>query len=291
MTSRTGAQLVAEALIKEHVDVVFGYPGGAILDTFDALYLAKDKLRFVLARHEQGAVHMADGYARATGRVGVVVVTSGPGATNAVTGIATANMDSVPLVVICGQVGTSVIGNDAFQEADVTGITRPVSKHNYLVNDIKELPAVIKEAFHIASTGRPGPVVIDLPKDVQKASTSVPYPDTVDIPTYQPNYEGNMNQIRKMANAIKKAKKPLAYVGGGAIIAGATEELYKFIKKTKIPVAETLMGLGAYPESEPENLRMLGMHGTCYANYAVQDCDLLIAIGARFDDRVTGNVQ
>ncbi len=291
MTSRTGAQLVAEALIKEKVDVVFGYPGGAILDTFDALYLAKDKLRFILARHEQGAVHMADGYARATGRVGVVVVTSGPGATNAVTGIATANMDSVPLVVICGQVGTSVIGNDAFQEADVTGITRPVSKHNYLVNDIKELPAVIKEAFHIASTGRPGPVVIDLPKDVQKASTSVPYPDTVDIPTYQPNYEGNMNQIRKMANAIKKAKKPLAYVGGGAIIAGATEELYKFIKKTKIPVAETLMGLGAYPESEPENLRMLGMHGTCYANYAVQDCDLLIAIGARFDDRVTGNVQ
>ena len=291
MTSRTGAQLVAEALIKEKVDVVFGYPGGAILDTFDALYLAKDKLRFILARHEQGAVHMADGYARATGRVGVVVVTSGPGATNAVTGIATANMDSVPLVVICGQVGTSVIGNDAFQEADVTGITRPVSKHNYLVNDIKELPAVIKEAFHIASTGRPGPVVIDLPKDVQKASTSVPYPDTVDIPTYQPNYEGNMNQIRKMANAIKKAKKPLAYVGGGAIIAGATEELYTFIKKTKIPVAETLMGLGAYPESEPENLRMLGMHGTCYANYAVQDCDLLIAIGARFDDRVTGNVQ
>ena len=291
MTSRTGAQLVAEALIKENVDVVFGYPGGAILDTFDALYLAKDKLRFILARHEQGAVHMADGYARATGRVGVVVVTSGPGATNAVTGIATANMDSVPLVVICGQVGTSVIGNDAFQEADVTGITRPVSKHNYLVNDIKELPSVIKEAFHIASTGRPGPVVIDLPKDVQKASTSIPYPETVDIPTYQPNYEGNMNQVRKMAAAIKKAKKPLAYVGGGAIIAGATEELYKFIKKTKIPVTETLMGLGAYPEDEPENLRMLGMHGTCYANYAVQDCDLLIAIGARFDDRVTGNVQ
>ena len=184
MTSRTGAQLVAEALIKEKVDVIFGYPGGAILDTFDALYLAKDKLRFILARHEQGAVHMADGYARATGRVGVVVVTSGPGATNAVTGIATANMDSVPLVVICGQVGTSVIGNDAFQEADVTGITRPVSKHNYLVKDIKELPSVIKEAFHIASTGRPGPVVIDLPKDVQKATTSVPYPETVDIPTY-----------------------------------------------------------------------------------------------------------
>ena len=291
MTSRTGAQLVAEALIKENVDVVFGYPGGAILDTFDALYLAKDKLRFVLARHEQGAVHMADGYARATGRVGVVVVTSGPGATNAVTGIATANMDSVPLVVICGQVGTSVIGNDAFQEADVTGITRPVSKHNYLVNDIKELPNVIKEAFHIAATGRPGPVVIDLPKDVQKATTNIPYPETVDIPTYQPNYEGNMNQVRKMAAAIKKAKKPLAYVGGGAIIAGATEELYKFIKKTRIPVAETLMGLGAYPEDEPENLRMLGMHGTCYANYAVQDCDLLIAIGARFDDRVTGNVS
>ena len=289
--SRTGAQIIVEALIKEKVKVAFGYPGGAILDTFDALYLAKDKFRFVLARHEQGAAHMADGYARASGEVGVAVFTSGPGATNAVTGIATANMDSVPMVVICGQVGTSVIGNDAFQEADVTGITRPVSKHNYLVKNVDELPEILTEAFHIARTGRPGPVVVDVPKDVQQASSTVPFPEKAHIPTYQPNFEGNMNQVKKMAAAIKKAHRPLCYVGGGTIISNATEELYKFVKKTKIPVTETLMGLGAYPESEPENLRMLGMHGTCYANLAVQNCDLLIAIGARFDDRVTGDVD
>lgn len=289
--ARTGADVVVEALVNEKVEVVFGYPGGAILDVFDRLYQAQDKFRFILVRHEQGAAHMADGYARATGKPGICVVTSGPGATNTVTGIATAYMDSIPMVIISGQVPSYYIGNDAFQEADVTGITRPITKHNYLVKNVKDLPRVLKEAFYIATTGRPGPVLVDIAKDVQKAACDIPYPDSVDLPSYQPNYEGHMNQIKKMAEAIKHAKRPVAYVGGGAILSNASEELYTFIKKTQIPVTMTLMGLGAYPTTEPESLHMLGMHGTRYANYAVQESDLLIAIGSRFDDRVTGKLD
>ena len=288
--ARTGADVVIEALIREGVEVIFGYPGGAILDVFDRLYLSRDKFRFVLTRHEQGATHMADGYARVTGRPGVVIVTSGPGATNTVTGIATAYMDSVPMVIITGQVPSSMIGNDAFQEADVTGITRPVTKHNYLVKDVNDLPRVLKEAFVVAAAGRPGPVLVDIPKDIQRAECHTPYPDTVLLPSYRPTYEGNVNQIKKAAEAIKTAKRPLAYVSGGVISSNASAELYAFIKKTHMPVTTTLMGLGAYPDTEPESLKILGMHGTKYANYAVQNCDLLIAIGARFDDRVTGKV-
>ncbi len=288
---RTGADVVVEAIKREEAKVVFGYPGGAILDVFDKLYLAQDGYRFILVRHEQGATHMADGYARATGKPGVVVVTSGPGATNTVTGIATAYMDSSPLVVITGQVPSHYIGNDAFQEADVTGITRPITKHNYLVSAVNDLPRILKEAFYIAASGRPGPVLIDIPKDIQKMACDVPYPDTVDLPSYRPNYEGHTNQIKKMAEAIKHAKRPVAYVGGGAILSNAGPELSIFIKKTGIPITTTLMALGAYPQQEPENLLMLGMHGTRYANYAVQECDLLLAIGARFDDRVTARIE
>jgi acetolactate synthase-1/2/3 large subunit len=289
--ARTGADVVVEALVKENVEVAFGYPGGAILDVFDKMYASKDAFKFVLVRHEQGATHMADGYARVTGKPGVVVVTSGPGATNTITGLCTAFMDSIPLVVITGQVPSHFIGNDAFQEADVTGITRPVTKHNYLVKDVNDLPRILKEAFYVATTGRPGPVLIDIPKDIQKQECKALYPDSVELPTYRPTYEGNMNQIKKMAREIKKAKRPVAYVGGGAITSNASEELYKFIKKTHMPVTTTLMALGAYPETEPESLMMLGMHGTRYANYAIQECDLLLAIGARFDDRVTGKLD
>ena len=287
--ARTGADVVVEALHKEGVEVIFGYPGGAILDVFDKLYAAD--FRFIVGRHEQGITHMADGYARVTGKPGVVIVTSGPGATNTVTGLATAYMDSVPLVDITGQVPSSVIGNDAFQEADITGITRPVTKHNYLLKDVAELPLVLKEAFYLATAGRPGPILIDFPKDMQREECHEPYPEKLDMPTYKPTYKGNINQIKKAAQAIKQAKKPVAYVGGGAITSGAHKELYEFIKKTGMPVTTTLLGIGAYPEAEPESLKMLGMHGTKYANYAVTNCDLLVAIGARFDDRVTGKTS
>jgi len=286
---RTGAEVLAEAFKKEGVEIIFGFPGGAVLDIFDKLYDAGIKL--LLSRHEQGMTHMADGYARATGKPGVVIATSGPGATNTITGLATANMDSVPLVMITGQVPSHFIGNDAFQEADVTGITRPVTKHNYLVKDINKLPEIIKEAFYLATAGRPGPVLIDIPKDVQTAKTSVPYPDTLNMETYQPTYEGNIKQIKKAVEAIKMSKKPVAYVGGGAITSGAHKELFDFIKKTGIPITTTLMGIGAFPENEPESLKMLGMHGTRYANYAIQMSDLIIAIGARFDDRITGKLS
>jgi len=289
--ARTGADVVIEALQREGVDLIFGYPGGAILDVFDRLYLAGDAFRFVLTRHEQGATHMADGYARVTGRPGVVVVTSGPGATNTVTGIATAYMDSVPMVVITGQVPSSMIGNDAFQEADVTGITRPITKHNYLVKDVDDLPGVLKEAFYVAASGRPGPVLVDIPKDIQKKACTTPYPASISMPTYRPTYEGNLNQIRKAADAIKASARPLIYAGGGVIISNAADELRAFIRKTHIPITTTLMGLGAYPDNEPESLKVLGMHGTKYANYAIQNCDLLIAVGARFDDRVTGKTS
>jgi acetolactate synthase-1/2/3 large subunit len=284
-----GAELVIDCLEKEGVDVIFGFPGGAVLDIFHLLN--KSDINFVLVRHEQGAAHMADGYARSTGKVGVCIATSGPGATNLVTGIATAYMDSIPIVCITGQVPTPMIGNDAFQEADVTGITRPITKHNYLVKSADALPAVIKEAFYIARSGRPGPVVIDVPKDVQKAKSPKRYPEKHELPGYKPTIEGHVRQVRKVAAAIKEAKRPLVYSGGGVLLSGAWDELREFVHKTGIPITTTLMGLGAFDETEPLSLKMLGMHGTKYANMAVCETDLLIAIGARFDDRITGRLD
>ncbi len=260
-----------------------------MLDIFDLIN--RSELKLVLVRHEQGAAHMADGYARSTGKVGVCMATSGPGATNLVTGIATAYMDSIPIVALTGQVPTPMIGNDAFQEADVTGITRPITKHNYLVKTADELPSVIKEAFFIARSGRPGPVVIDIPKDVQKAESSKRYPEKHELPGYKPTLEGHVRQIRKVAAAIKEAKRPLVYAGGGVLLSGAWDELRAFIRKTSIPVTTTLMGLGAVDETDPLSLKMLGMHGTKYANMAVCEADLIIAIGSRFDDRVTGRLD
>ncbi len=286
---KTGAEIIVDALLKEGVDTAFGILGGAILPLFDVLYDAP--LRFILTKHEQGAAHMADGYARATGKVGVCIATSGPGATNLVTGIATANMDSVPLVAITGQVFTTMIGNDAFQEADVTGITRPITKHNYLVKEVKDLPRVMKEAFHIASTGRPGPVLIDIPKDVQIAKTEYSYPKKVEMKNYQPTYFGHPQQIKKAAQAIRQASRPIIYAGGGVIISGAASQLTELARKAQIPVTTTLMGLGGFPETDSLSLGMLGMHGTHYANHAIMESDLIIAIGSRFDDRVTGELS
>jgi acetolactate synthase-1/2/3 large subunit len=284
-----GAELLIDCLEKEKVGAIFGYPGGSVLDIFDAMY--KSSLNFILTRHEQGAAHAADGYARATGKVGVCLATSGPGATNLVTGIATAYMDSIPMVAITGQVPTRMIGNDAFQEADITGITRPITKHNYLVRDVNELPRVIREAFHIASTGKPGPVLIDIPKDVQRAHSDAQWPKTIEMRGYKPTYEGHIKQIEKVAEAIKEAKRPVLYVGGGVIASSANKELKELVDKTDIPVTMTLLGLGSFPDTHPLSLKMLGMHGTRYANYAVTESDLLIAVGARFDDRVTGKVS
>jgi len=284
-----GAELLIDCLEKEKVGAIFGYPGGQALDIFDALY--KSPLNFILTRHEQGAAHAADGYARATGKVGVCIATSGPGATNLVTGIANAYMDSIPMVAITGQVPTRMIGNDAFQEADITGITRPITKHNYLVRDVNELPRIIREAFHIASTGKPGPVLIDIPKDIQKGHTDVQWPKTIEMRGYKPTYEGHIKQIERVAEAIKEAKRPVLYVGGGVVISGASKELKELVDKTGIPVTTTLLGLGAFPDTHPLSLKMLGMHGTKYANYAVTEADLLISVGARFDDRVTGKVS
>ena len=285
----TGAQIMIECLKREGVDVLFGLPGGAILPTFDVLY--DSGLKFILVRHEQGAAHMADGYARATGRPGVCIVTSGPGATNLVTGIATAYMDSVPMVCITGQVATTAIGSDAFQEADTVGITRPVTKHNYLVKDVRDVARIVREAFYIASTGRRGPVLIDFPVDVSRAKTEFVFPKSVNIRGYKPTVEGHPKQIEKAAEMILAAKRPVLYVGGGCIASDAAEELTAFARKTGIPCTTTVHGLGAFPESDPLSLRMLGMHGTHYANYSVQNSDLLIAVGARFDDRVTGKVD
>lgn len=285
---RTGVECLMDGLKAAGVQMIFGLPGGSVLDIFNGLYNAPFK--FILARHEQGATHMADGYARATGRVGCCLVTSGPGATNAVTGLGTAYMDSIPLVCISGQVPTNMIGNDAFQEADTTGITRPVTKHNYLVRSVDDLPRTIAEAFYIARTGKPGPVLIDIPKDVQRASTKATTPERVNIRGYNPNTEGHPKQIARLAEAINKAKKPLFYVGGGAIAANAAVEVAQLVHKTKIPVTTTLLGLGAFPETDPLALRMLGMHGSVTANYATHHCDLLVSIGARFDDRVTGKI-
>lgn len=286
----TGAEILLESLKREKVKVIFGYPGGSVLPLFDKMYDRKEP-RFILTRHEQGAAHAADGYARVTGEVGVCLATSGPGATNLVTGIATAYMDSVPIVAITGQVKTFLIGNDAFQEADVTGITRPVTKHNFLVKDAKELAQIVKEAFHIARTGRPGPVLIDLPVDVQLASSEFHYPGQVEIRSYNPTVEGHKGQIKRIAKAIEKSKRPILYIGGGIIISGANHELMELVKRTHIPVTTTLMGMGAFPDTHPSSLGMLGMHGTVYANHAIQESDLIIAVGARFDDRVTGKLD
>src|SRR3990167_5133579 len=285
----TGAEILIECLKREGVEVMFGYPGGAVLPIFDKLYDAD--VRFILTRHEQGAAHAADGYARATGKVGVCLATSGPGATNLTTGIANAHMDSIPMIAITGQVATSLLGRDSFQEADVTGLTMPISKHNYLIKKAADLPQTIKEAFYVARSGLPGPVVIDIPKDVFTAKIDYKYPDKVDIPSYKPRTEGHPKQIAIAVKAIQAAKKPIIYAGGGVIAANAAKELKELAEKCNIPVTTTLMGIGAFPETSELSLGMLGMHGTAYANYAVTDCDLLIAIGARFDDRVTGHIE
>ncbi len=284
-----GARILLECLKKEGVDTVFGYPGGTVINIYDELYSFKD-IRHILPRHEQAGVHAADGFARATGRVGVAIATSGPGATNTVTGIATAYMDSIPIVVITGQVPTPLIGNDAFQEVDIIGITRPCTKHNFLVRDVKELATILKKAFYIARSGRPGPVLVDIPKDVQIAQTDFKYPDTVEIRGYKPTIEGHPKQVERAIEMLLAAKKPVVYVGGGVILANAAEELTKLCSMLNVPVTTTLMGLGAYPEDAPNSLRMLGMHGTYYANMAMTSTDVLVAIGARFDDRVTGKL-
>ncbi|HVN67921.1 MAG TPA: biosynthetic-type acetolactate synthase large subunit, partial [Candidatus Sulfotelmatobacter sp.] len=285
----TGAQALLESLHREGVDIIFGYPGGVVLPLYDAMYTDK-RVKHILVRHEQGAAHAADGYARATGKVGVCLATSGPGATNLITGIANANMDSIPMIAITGQVTTPLLGRDSFQEADVTGITMPISKHNYLIKKVEDLPRTVKEAFHIARSGRPGPVVIDIPKDIFTNKLDFTYPDKVDIPSYKPRTEGHPKQIALAVKAIQAAKKPIIYAGGGVISAGASAELKELAEKCNLPVTTTLMGLGAFPEIHELSMGMLGMHGTAYANYAVTECDLLIGIGARFDDRVTGHI-
>lgn len=286
---RSGAQLLVEALKAENVEIIFGFPGGVVIPVFDALY-GERELRLVLVRHEQGAVHAADGYARSTGRVGVCLVTSGPGATNTVTGLATANFDSVPLVVLTGQVSRNMIGNDAFQEADIVGISRSVTKHNYLVTDRKDLGRILREAFYIARSGRPGPVLVDIPKDVLMEASAEPLPDTVSIRGYNPVYKGHPLQIKKAAHALAKAKKPLFYVGGGLNISGAAEVFRKVVQTVNVPTIASLMGISVLPSEHPRFLGMLGMHGTYAANTAVQNCDLLFAIGTRFDDRATGDL-
>jgi len=286
---KTGAQIIVDTLIEEGVDTMFGYTGGVVLPLFDKLYDAP--IRFIIPRHEQGGCHMADAYARASGKVGVVVATSGPGACNLVTGLATAMMDSVPVIALTGQVRTELIGNDAFQEADTTGITRPVTKYNCIVKDVKDLARVIKEAFYIASTGRQGPVLIDLPVDVEVAKYKTDGSGEMKLPGYRVPAKGHARQISTAAKAINISQRPVLYVGGGVISANASEELRQLAEKAHLPVTTTLLGLGTYDQNRPESLDMLGMHGTAYANYAVQECDLLIAVGARFDDRVTGKVK
>ncbi|MBT6227039.1 MAG: biosynthetic-type acetolactate synthase large subunit, partial [Candidatus Scalindua sp.] len=288
--SKTGSQILIDALKKENVEYVFGLPGGVVIPLFDTLFDESD-IKFILTRHEQAAGHAADGYARATGKVGVCIVTSGPGATNLTTAIATAYMDSIPMVAITGQVKTHLIGSDAFQEADVTGITRPISKHNYLVKDIKELGRIVKEAFYIASTGRPGPVVIDLPVDVTTDTWDGDTPDKINLPGYKPSYEGNVRQIKMAAEAINRSKRPVIYAGGGVISSNSSKQLIELAEKANLPVNTTLLALGVFPEDNEKALGMLGMHGTVPANYAVHKSDLLIAIGARFDDRITGKID
>lgn len=286
----SGAEIIIKSLIEENVEYIFGYPGGAVLPLYDAIYL-QDEVKHVLVRHEQAAAHAADGYARVTGKPGVVLLTSGPGLTNAVTGIATAYMDSIPMVVFSGQVATSLIGNDAFQEVDTIGITRPCVKHNFLVKDVEDLAYTIKKAFHIATTGRPGPVVIDVPKDVQVALTKFNYPKKIALRSYNPIVKGHSGQIRKAYNLFMGAKRPMVYTGGGVILGEACEELTELVRALNVPITNTLMGLGAYPASDKQFIGMLGMHGTYEANMAMHECDVLFAIGARFDDRITGVLE
>jgi len=288
---KTGAQILIDALSKEGVEIIFGYPGGQVIPIFDAFYQVNTP-RIILVRHEQAAAHAADGYARATGKVGVCLATSGPGATNLVTGIATAYMDSIPMVAITGQVPTPVLGSDAFQEADVVGITRSITKHNLLVKSIDELPGMLKQAFYIARTGRPGPVLIDIPSDVSRATIdNYEYPEKIAMRSYRPNTVGHNRQILRVAELIASCRKPVIYAGGGVILSGATPELFELVEKTNIPVTTTLMGLGSFPGTHPLFIGMPGMHGSKTANYALQQTDLLISVGARFDDRVTGNVD
>jgi len=285
----SGAQILIECLKREGVELLIGYPGGQVLPIFDKLYDCD--IRFILPRHEQAAAHAADGYARATGKVGVCLATSGPGATNLTTGIANAYMDSIPMVAITGQVKSHLIGNDAFQEADVTGITRPITKHNYLVKDVRELARIIREAFYIASTGRPGPVLIDIPSDIQLQETEFIWPESVELRSYKPTYFGHPGQIKKAVKLISGAKKPLLYIGGGVISSGAAPEIKILAEKIQAPVTWTLMGIGGFPATHKLGLGMLGMHGTAYANHAIMSADVIIAIGARFDDRVTGRID
>ncbi|MHB1665421.1 MAG: biosynthetic-type acetolactate synthase large subunit [bacterium] len=287
----TGSKILIESLLREGVSTIFGYPGGAVLNIYDELFNYKDKLNHILVRHEQGAAHAADGYARATGKVGVVLVTSGPGATNTITGIATAYMDSIPMVIITGQVPTILIGNDAFQEADTVGITRPCTKHNYLVRNVKDLARIVKEAFYIASTGRPGPVLIDIPKDVTSNVAEFDYPESIEMRSYNPTYFGHHVQILKVVNELLKAEKPMFYIGGGVINSNAAAELKEIAEMMDLPVVSTLMGLGGFPSEHPLFFGMLGMHGTYAANTGISNADFIVAIGSRFDDRVTGKVD
>ena len=288
----SGAEIVVQALIDEGVEYVFGYPGGAVLHMYDALF-KQDQVKHILVRHEQAAAHAADGYARATGRCGVCLVTSGPGATNAVTGIATAYMDSIPLVCISGQVPTPVIGSDAFQEVDTVGITRPCVKHNFLVKDVRDLATTLRKAFYIAMTGRPGPVVVDIPKDVTDPNIKIPYhyPREIQMRSYQPTEKGHLGQIKRAVELMLQAKRPVLYTGGGVVLGEAAAQLTELARLTGFPLTSTLMGLGAYPMTDPQFIGMLGMHGTYEANMAMHETDVLIAIGARFDDRVTGKIE
>ena len=286
----TGAEIFVRSLEAEGVEYIFGYPGGAVLHIYDALY-TQDKVQHILVRHEQAATHAADGYARSNGKPGVVIVTSGPGATNAVTGIATAYMDSIPLVVFTGQVPTHLIGNDAFQEADNIGITRPCVKHNFLVKDVNDLAETIKKAFYVATTGRPGPVVVDIPKDITADKAAFSYPDKVSMRSYNPVHVGHSGQIKRAVKLMQTAKRPILYTGGGVILGNASESLTELARILNFPVTNTLMGLGAYPATDTQFVGMLGMHGTYEANMAMHHCDVLIAIGARFDDRVTGHIE
>lgn len=287
----SGAEIVVQSLKDEGVEYVFGYPGGSVLHIYDAFFKQQD-VKHILVRHEQGATHAADGYARSTGKPGVVLVTSGPGATNAVTGIATAHMDSIPMVVLTGQVPTPVIGSDAFQEVDTVGITRPCTKHNFLVKDVRDLAETIRKAFHIATTGRPGPVVVDIPKDVTDPNVKVPYEylKTVNMRSYNPVHKGHLGQIKKAVELLSKAERPMVYTGGGVILGEASKALTELVQHMNLPITQTLMGLGSYPANDKQSLGMLGMHGTYEANMAMHECDMLLAVGARFDDRVTGKI-
>ena len=285
----TGAQILMEVLKDEGVDTIFGYPGGAVIDIYDEL--AKTDIHHVLVRHEQGAVHAADGYARAAGRVGVCLVTSGPGVTNTITGIASAYMDSVPMVILSGQVPTALIGNDAFQEVDIVGITRPCTKHNYLVMSIKNLASTVKEAFYLARSGRPGPILVDIPKDITKATIEYVAPGEVKLKSYNPTYKPNMKQLKKIVNLIERSERPIIFAGGGVILSKASGELTELARKNRIPVTTSLMGLGAFPGTDPLSLGMIGMHGTYRANMCTSVCDLIISVGVRFDDRVTGKTD